>query len=272
MPLVTLNYSFGSDGREIAQSVAQNLGVALYDDDTLKTILKGTAQHKSFEYDFNYQAPGFWERLMSREPKLFIDFMEAAVYRVAQDGEGVIIGHGSQMLLRDFSCAFHVRLLSDPESRLSNLVENQGLNRDAAADLIKKYDRSQATFFEYAFEIDFDTPSLYDLTINTGKMNRKTISRLILEALDSDDVQACSFNALSAMKKRSLERSIQAALLEEKLDIQLLNISVDADGKADLSGAAVSQDEKERIIEIVSTLDGVSEVDAAIFVWKYTSV
>ena len=272
MPLVTLNYSFGSDGRDIAQAVAKHLGVALYDDDALKTILKKTDQHKAHEYDFNYRAPGFWERLMSREPKLFLDFMEAAVYRVAQEGEGVIIGHGSQMLLQDFSCAFHVRLLSDPESRIDKLVENQGLHRDAAVNLIKKYDRNQATFFEYAFEIDFDTPSLYDLIINTGKMQKQTISKLILEALDSDDVQACSFNALSAMKTMSLERAIQAELLDEKLDIQLINVAVTENGKVALTGAAVSQEEKEKIIEIVSNLSGVSEVDAAISVWNYATV
>ncbi len=272
MPLVTLNYSFGSDGLDIARSMAQSLGVALYDDEALKIILKKTDQHKIYEYDFDRQAPGFWERLMSREPKLFLDFMEAAVYRVAQAGEGVIIGHGSQLLLQDFACAFHVRLLSDPESRIRNLVDNQGLNRETATNLIQKYDRSQATFFEYAFDIDFDTPSLYDLIINTGKMKKETVSRLILEALESEDIQACSFNALSTMKRLSLERMIHSELLEEKLYVKLLNISVTEDGTAELSGAAVSAEEKEKIIEVVSGIDGVSQVDATIFIWNNTSI
>jgi len=272
MPLVTLNYSFGSDGKDIARSVAQSLGVTLYDDEAMKTILKKTDQHKIYEYDFDRQAPGFWERLMGHEPKLFLDLMQAAVYRVAQDGEGVIIGHGSQMLLQDFSCAFHVRLLSEPESRVKNLVENQGLNRETAANLIKKYDQSQATFFEYAFEIDFDTPSLYDLVINTGKMKKETISKLILEALKSEDIKACSFNALSAMKRLSLERMIHSVLLEEKLYIKLLNISVAADGTVELTGAAVSPDEKEKIIKVVSNIDGVSQVEATIFIWNNSSV
>ncbi len=109
MPLITINHSLGTDGKGIAQTVAQKLGVELFDDKKLLTIVTKTEMSTSTEYRFDQQAPGFWERLRSREPQVYLDIMEAAIYDIAQNGEGVIIGHGSQMLLRDFSCAFHVR-------------------------------------------------------------------------------------------------------------------------------------------------------------------
>jgi len=59
MPLITLNYSFGPEGKDIARSVAQSLGMALYDDEKLKTIMKRSDQQKVYGYDFNCQAPGF---------------------------------------------------------------------------------------------------------------------------------------------------------------------------------------------------------------------
>ena len=58
------------------------------------------------DYRFDQRVPGFWELIRSREPQVYLDIMEAAVYDIARKGDGVIIGHGSQMLLRDFDCAF----------------------------------------------------------------------------------------------------------------------------------------------------------------------
>ena len=39
MPLITINYSFGTEGKDIAQTVAQKLGVELFDDKKLRTFV-----------------------------------------------------------------------------------------------------------------------------------------------------------------------------------------------------------------------------------------
>jgi cytidylate kinase len=269
MPLITITDSFGSKGNEIGQSVAQDLGVGLFDDKRLQDIVAEFGGSARAEYRFDQQSPGFWERLRGREPQVYLDTMEAAVYDVARKGDGVIIGHGSQMLLRDFTCAFHVRLLSDFNVRVDNLVASQGMNRNTAEKVIAKYDKSQKAFFRYAFQIDLDTPSLYDLVINMGKLKKRTITNLILESVQSDDVQSCSLDALSSMKKLSLERKIHAELLNNNIDISTLNIAVPEIGKAHITGVAVSQEEKGRIAEIVENVSGISHVDSDLSVWIY---
>jgi cytidylate kinase len=269
MPLITINYSFGTEGKDIAQTVAQKLGVELFDDKKLRTFVTKSEVSTFTENRFDLQAPGFWQRLRSREPQVYLDIMEAAVYDIARKGEGVIIGHGSQMLLRDFSCAFHVRLLSTLKLRVENLVSSQDISRDAAAELIAKYDKSQKAFFRYAFQIDFDKPSLYDLVINMDKMKKKTVARLIMEALESEDIQTCSFDALSSMENLALERKIHAELLEKQIDISTLKIAVPKIGEAEITGTAVSQEEKDRIIEIVNSVHGVSHVRTDLSVWIY---
>ncbi|MGD9353241.1 MAG: cytidylate kinase family protein [Desulfobacterales bacterium] len=269
MPLITITASFGTKGNEIAQIVAQKLGVGFFDDGELKSIVTETGITVPTEYNFDQHAPGFWERLRSREPQLYLDAMEAAVYDIARHGDGVIIGHGSQMLLRDFECAFHVRLLSNINTRVENLVSSQGLNRDSALNLIAKYDKGQEEFFRYAFRIDLDSAVLYDLVINMGKMTKGKISNLIMEAVRSDDIQSCSLDALSSMKRLSQERKIHAELLENNIDISTLNIAVPEIGRAHITGAAVSQDEMNRIAEIVRNVNGISHVTADLSVWIY---
>lgn len=36
--------------------------------------------------------------------------MEEVIYEGAEKGQGIILGHSSQLLLRDFRCALHVRI------------------------------------------------------------------------------------------------------------------------------------------------------------------
>jgi hypothetical protein len=196
--------------------------------------------------------------------------MEAAVYDIARRGDGVIIGHGSQILLRDFACAFHVRLLSDVKTRVENLVSGHGMNLHTAENIIEKSDKSQVGFFRYAFQIDLDTPSLYDLVINMGKMKKGTIANLILEAVQSEDIQSCDLDALSSMKRLSLERRVHAELLENDIDISTLNVAVSESGTANIYGLAVSEAEKNRIPKIVKKVNGISHVNADLTVWIYS--
>jgi cytidylate kinase len=270
VPLITITDSIGTNGNTIAQIVAEKLGVGLFDDKRLQEIVNQTRTSASLEYRFDHQAPGFWDRLLSREPQLYLDIMEAAVYDIARRGDGVIIGHGSQILLRDFACAFHVRLLSDVKTRVENLVSGHGMNLHTAENIIEKSDKSQVGFFRYAFQIDLDTPSLYDLVINMGKMKKGTIANLILEAVQSEDIQSCDLDALSSMKRLSLERRVHAELLENDIDISTLNVAVSESGTANIYGLAVSEAEKNRIPKIVKKVNGISHVNADLTVWIYS--
>jgi len=190
MPLITITDSFGSNGIEIAKRVAEELGVEVFDDKRLQWMVSELEMPSGIGHDFDKHTPGFWERLLSRQPLVFLEAMEAAVYDISRSGDGVIIGHGSQILLRDFDCAFHVRLQSDFMARVNNLVIQQGMNLVAAADLVANSDINQKGFFQYAFQMDLDTSSLYDLIINTGKMKTGTIADLILVAVQSEDIRS----------------------------------------------------------------------------------
>ncbi len=269
MPLITLTAGVGTKGNEIAQLVASKLGIGFSGDNELKSIVTETGMSIPSEYNFDLHAPGFWERLRSRAPQLYLDAMQAAVYEIARRGDEVIIGHGSQLLLRDFDCAFHVRLLSDFDHRVEHLVSRQGLNREAASDLIAKYDKGQKEFFRYAFREDMDTAALYDLSLNLNKMKSQTIANLIVEAVQSDDIQSCPLDALSSMQRLAQERKIHAELLKNNIDVSTLNIAVPEVDKAHITGAAVSQEEMERIFEIVRNVNGISHVDVDLAVWIY---
>jgi len=159
MSLITITQNYGAEGQEVARQVAETLGWKLFDDHRLQELIqqRGIAPEEVKKLD--EKAPGYWDLFFKSRPHVFLNVLESVIYEVAQAGDGVIIGHGSQVLLRSFDCAFHVRLLASEKRRIDELSARRGMSREAALRLIRKRDHEQAGFFKFAFQIDMDDPA-----------------------------------------------------------------------------------------------------------------
>jgi cytidylate kinase len=260
MPLITISRSLGSGGRIIAEKVAKALDLELFDDDRLQqAAIEMGIPVDSARY-LNEKAPGLFDRLLSRRPETYLEIMESVVYDVARRGEGVILGHGSQMLLRDFGCAFHVYVHATGSTRLKYVMETRGVNREAAQKLIQKSDHQQRGFFRFAFQMDWNDPSLYDLIINTEKLGIDAAAELIIDTAGSDQIQACSLTAVEAMERLSQKKRVEAAVMEQNINPLLLYIDVPDIGVVDISGTTYSPEEKERIVGVIKGVPGITEV------------
>jgi cytidylate kinase len=263
MPLITITQNFGSNGLAIARKVAEGLGWELFDDQKLKELVqqKGISAKEISQLD--EKTPGYWDIFFKSRPQIFLNVLESVVYEVAHRGIGVIIGHGSQLLLKDFDCAFHVRILTGEGRRADRLAAEQGISREAALRLIRLRDREQAGFFRFAFQLDMDDLGLYDLIINTHKLEAETAAGLVIRAATSDDMRACSLNALEAMERLALEKKVRAALLENRIDDRAVIVEVSENGVASVAGVSPNFEEKNRIEAVVGRVPGVSKVVSA---------
>ncbi|UCH22528.1 MAG: cytidylate kinase family protein [Deltaproteobacteria bacterium] len=260
MPLITISQSIGSEGLTIARLVADGLGLKLYDDFELQQMaLKIGIDAKDIK-SLDEKAPGLFDRILYNRPELYLDYMETVIYEVARAGEGVIIGHGSQMLLRNFDCALHVRVQTATQIRIKNIMDQHGVSRPAAEKLLRKIEDRQRGFFRYAFHLDWDDPSLYDVIINTGKMGADTAAGLIINAANSEDIRTCSIYALDVMERLSLEKQIHAALLKNEINVITLNVDVPEKGLAHISGFTSSVDDKDRIEKVIKKVPGITDV------------
>ena len=266
MPLITISRGIGCGGMVIARLVADGLNMELLDDHKLQQ----EAVKLGIRYDelkgMDKKAPGFFDLLFSKKPEIYLNYMEAIVYEVAKKGEGVIIGHGSQMLLRDFECALHVHVYAGESTRIRNLREQKGLSEDAAQKLIKKSDQEQKGFFRFAFHKDWTDPELYDLIINTEQIGLDLAAKIIMEVARSEKIQECSITAAEAMEKLSLKKRIHAVLLENDISLSSLHVEVPEKGLVEISGFTYSDKKKEQILEIIKRVSGVSKVQGEISV------
>jgi cytidylate kinase len=265
MSLITISYNMGTDGLSIARRIADDLKLELYDDQRIQEMIVSLGIQAEDIKDLDEKEPGFFDRLLSRKPDIYLRFMDSAVYSVAQKGDGVIVGHGSQTLLQDFGCALHVLINNKTENRIKNLIEQEGMRRDAAEKVIRKSDNTLKGFFRFAYQREWDDPTIYDMVINTEKMGSETASRLIIEAARSEEMKACSLTAIDSMKRLSLAKKIEAELIRNDLYIQNLNIEVLENNAVNITGTALTAERKNRVLRIVKNMPEVSDVNLSLY-------
>jgi cytidylate kinase len=256
----------GCGGTKIASMVADELKLELYDDQRLQQeAIKMGIRSEELE-SLDEKAPSFFDHLRGYKPEVYLDLMEAVVYEVAERGKGVILGHGSQLLLRDFGCALHVRIYASESSRIGRLKTERGVSEETAKKLIHKSDHERRGFLRFAFHMDWNDLSLYDLVINTEKMAADGAANLIIAAAHSEEIQACGLTALEAMDRLSLTKKIEATLLKHNISLVHYHIEVPEKGLAQIRGFTYSEEEKRRLLDIVKQVPGVSSLDDEIAV------
>jgi len=199
MSLITITQTMGCNGLAIARRVAEGLGIDLYDDFRLRAEAIRMGLHEENLRGFEEKAPDWFDRILGDKPEMYQELMESVVYEVARRGEGVILGHGSQMLLHDFGCAAHVLVTMHEESRIHALMHEMNLSPEAARKVIRQSDHRKKGFFRYAFHKNWDDPSLYDLCINPDKLGAERAAHLIMDLARSPELKTCSSYALEAL-------------------------------------------------------------------------
>jgi len=264
MPLITISGYMGCGVPEIAHNVATGLNLEIYDDQELLELApKVGILSEDLEALRN---PGFFSRLFRNSPQVYMDYMDAIIYEISRRGEGVIIGHGSHILLQDFGCALHVRI-NAPEAARLEIIRKQGeLDVDAARKLLQKTDNKQRKFSRLAFDMDLDDPDLYDLILNSAKIGYETIAKLVMDTARAEEMNACSLTALEAMERLSILRRIQGTLLNNDLDDSMLTINIVEGGIVELSGLSNDSESMNRIIETIKNVQGVQKVHSELVI------
>jgi cytidylate kinase len=268
MPLITISQDFGSEGYAIAKQVAESLELDLYDDERLKEEALKEGIRPEYLKGLEEKAPGFFDRLMGRKPDIYLDILKSVVYHISRTGDGIVVGHGSQMLLKDFNCALHIRIYASMQKRAEALAQQENLSYEAAEKIIRNKDEEYKGFFKYAFQMDPNNPELYDLFLNTGKISAETAARYIADLARSDDIKACSLAVLESMDRMSLERKIHAELSEHGIFPKMISIEVSGTGTACVYGVTSSESEKDRIVDVVTNMKEIDRIENNIVVAK----
>ncbi|NIO70290.1 MAG: hypothetical protein GTN71_15010 [Anaerolineae bacterium] len=121
-------------------------------------------------------------RPMSTAMNDYVRMVGMVIRDLAREGRVIIVGRGSQVLLKDHPAALHVQIIAPFWHRVKKIMEREDLERRAAVSRVRTSDRARADYLRRYHNVHWLDPQLYDLVINTAKVPVEVAVRLIVEA------------------------------------------------------------------------------------------
>ena len=112
----------------------------------------------------------------------YIKTLTSVIKSVAARGNVVLLGRGSQAILRDAPETLHVYVAASKEWRIGNIVTNEGMSKQDAERRIDKSDANRQAFHRRYFKVEFNSPQQYDMAINAGHISRPVAAKMIAVA------------------------------------------------------------------------------------------
>lgn len=100
------------------------------------------------------------------------------IKRTASEGNVVIVAHGAAIALADMKGVLRILVTASAETRADRLME-LGRGKTTANRLIRESDESRAEFLRRFYGLEMESPTDYDLVVNTDRIGTDEVSALI---------------------------------------------------------------------------------------------
>ena len=201
MQAVTISREYGSGGGEIAARLARLLGWRLVDHEAVVQVAQKLGINVSDAEAWDEHVESLGMRLLNglsliqppmsaamqmvAIPKgpLYHETMRKVVEAALTSGHVVIVGRGSQMLLKERRDILHVRVVAPLAQRITYVMQREALSHEDAQTRIHYKDSGRVRYLQTQYQQDPANSLLYDLVINTANLSLDGAVQLIHAAL-----------------------------------------------------------------------------------------
>jgi cytidylate kinase len=117
----------------------------------------------------------------------YLQALESVVRELVRSQPLVILGRGSQFILKGYPGILHVLAVAPLEVRVERVMRDRRLDQEAAKLETLRYDNSLREFFKRYFKAEPEDPVHYDLVINTGRFSFQAAASIVVDALSFKD-------------------------------------------------------------------------------------
>jgi cytidylate kinase len=121
---------------------------------------------------------------------VYIKTVTSIISELGRRGNIIIVGRGSQVILKDLPTALHVLTQASLELCTRRIVERDQLTPEEASKRVHELDSGRAAFHRKFFKVDVNDPGLYDLVIDTGRLSYAVAAEIVALAARAKESQA----------------------------------------------------------------------------------
>jgi cytidylate kinase len=200
MAVITISNEFTTRSHQVAAGAAERLGYEYVGDELLARIARelNLSRHEAdtFRQASRTSILRFVDRytcsIVQRvvdgehgclDDRAYYEKTRELVERIYEEGNAIIVGWGSQCILKAKPGTLHVRLKKETELKVRELVENQEYSRKAAEQKVRQEEADLRAYIRQYFNEDWNDARLYDLVIDMGTTTVEQAVALICEHL-----------------------------------------------------------------------------------------
>ncbi|HEY52114.1 MAG TPA: cytidylate kinase-like family protein [Caldilineae bacterium] len=209
MAIITISRECGARGNIIARRLADRLGYRYANRDVLHEVsLEYGVKEEEFEHIYE-QAPGLLERYDKRNREI-VRLFDRIIRGLAQRDNLVMVGRGAFVVLHTYGDALNVRVTAKRSVRIQRIQQDEGVSVKKAKSRIKRIDKERRKYIGAHYGLDWSDAGLYDLCVNTTKLDIDSAVDLILQALA--DLERDRSPDLPLVTAEKVDPTLQAAI------------------------------------------------------------
>jgi cytidylate kinase len=184
MPVITFSREMGSGGSDIAQAVAERLGLRLAGREIINqaAIQAGVPEVALAEID-ELGLLGMHPRPAAL--RLYRETAADLIGKLAGQGNLLFIGRAGQVILGGRPGVLHVRVIAPRSMRIERVQTHCHVSPEVATALVDASDRSRAAYLRRHYRVRWDDPSLFDLVLNMSQITIPAAVELVCLAAQS---------------------------------------------------------------------------------------
>jgi cytidylate kinase len=247
MAILSISREYKSGGRSIGQAIAQQMGYDFVDKNRIHNDLKSVGEKWGRLVDeFDEVRPSLWEKY-DWEYRGFIALIESTIFEYALKDRVVIVGRGSNILLKDIPHVLKVRLFASLEVRIERAMLNDEIDRETAEELIEKTDQSRAGYLRVIYGTHWEDKQYYDLIFNTGVQTFEQITQELMKVLKQWD-QRVTPEGRQRLENLALTAKVKAGIFTHP-DVFIPTLEVFHDGQSIVLKGVVHSPKEYHLVE-----------------------
>lgn len=196
--IITISREFCAGGHAVGLSVAEKLGIPLYDKKLVQQVAEKSGFAPKFVEEHGEHAPGSSAFSYAFAPQGVPGIMNGlstndylwnaqcnVILGLAEEGPCVIVGRNADYILKDRKDALHVFLMADPEYRVQHLIELYGATDKSPEARLQEKDKRRSLNYQHYTGRTWGMSQNYDLCLNTSVLGIDQCVQIILNAVNS---------------------------------------------------------------------------------------
>jgi cytidylate kinase len=198
MAVITISRQFGAGGKTLGKMIADELGCTFADSEIITRVaaMANVSTHwvETVENEAGGKLSRFITRMVSKplvdrilkdergyiDEEIYLDYLVLIIAQIADEGDAVILGRGSQYILNDHPDAYHILMIDEFENRVRFMKEHYDLSDSRAMRVVKSEDKRRKALFQKLGKTDYDDPFLYHLVLNMSRIGLEEAKKMVL--------------------------------------------------------------------------------------------